>query len=368
MGVTYTVIGSGFSVLSEATVSFDSVLETPTGGSDCIYTGTGILTNSSGNFICTFPVPNISAGSYSVLGEDTATSTPTTAEMFTVTTAAIAVTPGQGPMGAAVTVSGTGFSVTSAVGLVFDGVTMASCTSGSLTAGGAGAFSCTFTVPSGTSGTTVTATDVSGQAATGTFTVTRLAITVSPTQGTVGTTVTVFGTGFSVSSLVELVFDGVTIGSCMGGSLTTGGTGAFACTFKMPSGTAGSTVTATDVGRQTATGSATVTTTSSSFPWFWVYVAIVLVAIAAVVLVALFARRTAPPASYGRNHDRALGRGTTFPHGRRSHRPLPAEAPEDVTPMRPAERRPRSPCLGRPRGRPTRMPLRPRSTRLVTRS
>ncbi len=133
---------------------------------------------------------------------------------------------------------------------------------------------------------------------------------------------------------MELVFDGVTIGSCMGGSLTTGGTGAFACTFKMPSGTAGSTVTATDVGRQTATGSATVTTTSSSFPWFWVYVAIVLVAIAAVVLVALFARRRRRPPVTVVTTIAPWDEGPPSPTDGGPTAPSPAEAPEDVTPMR----------------------------------
>ncbi|MCI4352978.1 MAG: hypothetical protein L3K14_06275, partial [Thermoplasmata archaeon] len=105
-------------------------------------------------------------------------------------TPAITVGPTQGPVNSTVAVSGAGFTVSSLVGLVFDGVTISSCTSGSLTTGGTGSFSCTFKVPSGTSGTTVTATDVSSLTAIGKFTVTTPKITVSPKQGPVGATVT----------------------------------------------------------------------------------------------------------------------------------------------------------------------------------
>ncbi len=89
---------------------------------------------------------------------------------FRQTAPLIAVAPGQGPVGATVTVSGTGFSVsTTLASLVFDSVSITSCTNGSLMTGGTGSFSCTFAVPNNTSGTAVVATDVGGQMATGTF-------------------------------------------------------------------------------------------------------------------------------------------------------------------------------------------------------
>jgi len=81
----------------------------------------------------------------------------------------ITVTPSQGPVGTTRTVAGTGFSDLSTVGLVFDGKTITRCTSGLLATSGAGAFSCTFKLPSGTSAATVTTTDVGGQKATATF-------------------------------------------------------------------------------------------------------------------------------------------------------------------------------------------------------
>ncbi|MGA8275610.1 MAG: hypothetical protein WB852_04875, partial [Thermoplasmata archaeon] len=50
------------------------------------------------------------------------TATASVTVTVTVTTPGISVSPGQAPVGATVRVSGTGFSVLSTVGLVFDGV------------------------------------------------------------------------------------------------------------------------------------------------------------------------------------------------------------------------------------------------------
>jgi len=86
VGTTYTVTGSGFkSGSGAATISFNGVLQTPTGGSDCAFTGTAITTDGSGGFVCTFTVPSLNAGPYSVVGEDTATSLQSAAQTYTIT-------------------------------------------------------------------------------------------------------------------------------------------------------------------------------------------------------------------------------------------------------------------------------------------
>jgi len=86
---------------------------------------------------------------------------------------------------------------------------------------------------------------------------------ISPETGPAGTTVTVMGHGFSVDTpLASLVFDGVTITSCLSGSLTTGSIapGGFSCTFLVPSVPPGTvSVTATDVGGTSAIVQFTVT-------------------------------------------------------------------------------------------------------------
>jgi hypothetical protein len=262
VGASFTVSGTGFSPSGAATVSFNGVHETPTGCTVGTFSGVTITTNDDGAFSCTFTVPSVAAGPYNVVGTDVPTSSTTPARTFTVTTPSITITPGQGPRGATVTVSGTGFSVSTALAsLVFDGVGVSSCSGGSLATGATGAFSCTFSVPPGTSGTTVLATDVGGRTASTAFTVTAPSILVAPGQGPVGATVTVTGNGFSVTSaLASLVFDGVAISSCTSGGLTTNATGGFTCTFAVPAATTGTAVIATDPGGTTASGAFTVTT------------------------------------------------------------------------------------------------------------
>ena len=356
---TFTVTATGFTVSSGATLAFGGLDQPPTACSQGTFSSTAITTNSGGGFICTFSVPSEPPANYAVVAEDTATLGHSNSVTFTVTSLVITVAPGQGPVGASVTVTGTGFSADSTVGLVFDSRTITSClNSGSLVADSSGGFTCPFKVPSGTSGTSVVATNLGGNTASGSFTVTPVGITVTPAQGPAGSSFTVVGSGFSVDSgatvafegvdlsptactagqssgtaitttatggfsctftvtstetpgsypvtgtdvatltttsgvtfkvtglaitiapgrgpvgatvdvsgtgfsvstpLSSLVFDGVSITNLVSGSLTTGSTGSFACTFDVPSGTSGTTVTATDVGGRFATGTFTVT-------------------------------------------------------------------------------------------------------------
>ena len=58
-GSGYTVTGSGFSVSSSATVSFNGVAQTPTGCTDGSFASTTITTDGTGGFVCTFNVPTI---------------------------------------------------------------------------------------------------------------------------------------------------------------------------------------------------------------------------------------------------------------------------------------------------------------------
>ena len=173
VGATYVVTGSGFLATSSATFSFAASPQTPSACSQGTFSGPTITTNASGGFVCTFMAPNQAAGSYALTGEDSVTQTVTESLMFTITTPLITVTPAQASPGTAVTVAGTGFSVaTTITSLLFDSVPVSTCASGSLTTSSSGTFTCTFSVPSGTSGTTVTVTDPGGESATTTFTTT----------------------------------------------------------------------------------------------------------------------------------------------------------------------------------------------------
>jgi hypothetical protein len=264
-GSTFTVTGVNFSVGSLANVTFAGTPLVPTGGSDCSFTAPNpnITTDASGGFNCTFAALAEPTGlAYSITAEDLSSASFSNSESFSETSPAISVVPGQGPKGAAVTVSGTGFSVSEALAsLEFDSVPISICSTGSLTTDSSGAFSCGLSVPAGTSGDSVVATDAGGATATGFFNVTTPALTVAPSQGPIGSSVVVKGTGFSVSTpLASLSFDSVTISSCSTGSLTTNGTGGFSCKFAVPPGTSGTTVRAYDAGGQSAVQSFTVTT------------------------------------------------------------------------------------------------------------
>jgi hypothetical protein len=264
VGAVYTVGGSGFNALSGAAVSFNGHRQSPAACSEGTPSGTTITTNVMGLFVCSFRVPSEKAGTYPIMAEETPNGAPTPDLLLTVTSPKISMTPDQGPAGAALTVSGAGFSVSHTVAnLDFYWATISSCTSGSLSANVSGAFSCTFAVPiGGSERVPVTARDVGGEGASKTFKLTTPKISVSPGQGPVGGTVTVVGTGFSVSTdLMALVFDSATIPSCTSGSLMAGATGSFSCTFPVPVVTTGTTtITAADAGGQSAMRAFKVTT------------------------------------------------------------------------------------------------------------
>jgi hypothetical protein len=85
-GSPYTVGGSGFSVSSPVTVSFNGVAQTPTSCGIGTFSGTTITTDSQGRFACNFDVPNVGAGSYNIMGSDVATgASAPSPNVFTVT-------------------------------------------------------------------------------------------------------------------------------------------------------------------------------------------------------------------------------------------------------------------------------------------
>jgi hypothetical protein len=279
-GSPYKVVGSGFSLSSSAMVEFDSTPQTPTSCSDGTFSGTTITTDSTGAFTCLFPVPSEGAATYHVVGEDTATGVTTATKAFTITVLGLSVSPIQGPVGSSPALTGTGFTVSGNVTVTFAGspLTFTSCSTGTLATGDrtivtstVGKFVCKFAVPSAASGAqTIHATDVSSKLTDSTtFTITNLALQVSLPSGTVGSSVTLTGTGFTEGGNVTVTFAGspLTFVSCTTGTLTAGTTiaaslaaGKFVCKFTVPSSSEGSqTIQALDVSSgQTATVSFTV--------------------------------------------------------------------------------------------------------------
>lgn len=119
-----------------------------------------------------------------------------------------------------------------------------------MVASATGTFNATITIPSNTPGGshTITVSDTTGKTATAAFNVlVSGTITLSPTSGTAGTSVTVSGSNFSPNSAITIRL-GTTTLSTAPSTVTTTSTGTFSVTVQIPiATTAGThTITATD--------------------------------------------------------------------------------------------------------------------------
>jgi hypothetical protein len=219
VGDTVTVSGSGFNAGS-VTIYFDTTN---------VRTATA---NASGAFSgATFTVPESYRGYHTVKGRDASGDSP--GVDFTVSQK-ITVTPASGGVGDTVSISGTGFTYSSSVTIYFDSTSMTSATTNS-----SGTFpSTSFAIPSSSRGShTIKARDDSGNYATAAFTVAHK-ITIAPTSGVSGTTVTVKGTGFSASQTITITYKDVAV-STTPASITTDANGSFTASFTVPAGLAG---------------------------------------------------------------------------------------------------------------------------------
>ena len=146
--------------------------------------------------------------------------------------------PSQGVVGSSVTASGSGFADDASVQIYWSAGT--ACTA---TTSDSGQYSCPFTVPAVSGAAyTFTAADGLGHLAIGTFTVTAPGLSLTPGQGPIESVLTVTGHGFAVdTTLTSLTFAGISVTSCLSGSLTTGtiAPGGFSCSFRVPAIPAG---------------------------------------------------------------------------------------------------------------------------------
>jgi hypothetical protein len=206
----------------------------------------------------------LSVGSTTNAAFNATTSNPTSS--FSTTSAAISITspsPAQGPPGTTVTVSGSGFPGSRTLSATFGGsaVTLSGTTS---TAAGGSFSGSTFTVPSGLSVSTAGAHPVVFQAGTWvspsqTFTITPT-VSLSPTTGHVGDTVTISGSGFAASSALTVKYDGTTQTTSPASPTTTSAGVVSSVTFTVPASVAGShTVSVTDASSNSASATFTVT-------------------------------------------------------------------------------------------------------------
>lgn len=252
-GDSVTVTGTGFGASKNINVTFNGVDVTPLALQ---------VSSATGNVSVVFTVPTIIYGPYNVVASDNATvSNVSPAVVFTVG-AAVTISPTSGPAGTIVTATGRGFTNTAGLTVT---ITIGVATAKNVTlikTLADGTFSGQFVVPSSlavqSTRYTVTASDgtISGSTsgATGGFRVTGTTeITLTPTSGQPGATITVVGVNFTAvaGTAVTLKFNVLTVGT-----FTTDVSGGFSGTFTVPSlPTTTYTVAATDANSLTASKS-----------------------------------------------------------------------------------------------------------------
>ena len=160
VGRSVIVSGSNFAASSLTTISYDGVTVRTT------------TTNPSGQIPSgvTFTVPTSAVGTHTIVATDASGDTATTS--YTITPS-ITLSRSSGPVGSVVSVTGQGFAASSQITLRFAGNVIATVPSVPQT-DNLGSFSCTFTIPSSSSGPPpkeVRATDASNNFATSSFTV-----------------------------------------------------------------------------------------------------------------------------------------------------------------------------------------------------
>jgi hypothetical protein len=247
-GTTVTVSGSGFAAGASGIVWFDIDDDNVV---DAGEPSVAVTASATGTFTATLTVPTVAAGTYNIKADVPSGGPVEASATFIVPTPSITISPTSGPPGTSITVTGSGFNV-GASGFVWfdidgDGVLDLGEPSVSVTASATGTFTATLTVPTvpfQAAGYNIRADVPSGGPveASATFLVTP-AISLSPTSGPPGTTVTVSGSGFAASVSGVVWFDSNNNGALDSGepsaSVTTGPLGTFTATLTVPTVAAG---------------------------------------------------------------------------------------------------------------------------------
>jgi len=230
VGTLVSVTGTGFNASDLVDVTFDTTLMM-----------NDVATDSTGSFSASFNVPASVAGDHTITATDTDDSSITASAIFTVDPK-ITIDISEGRIGTQVQVTGTGFAAANSISLTFDGINVTPILTPETD--DFGSFTATFSVspiPAGTH--TLTAIDEDGNEATAPFTVWDLTISIAPTNGPVGTTVTVTGDNATPEKTVTIRWDGVDVAYA-----TAGSDGTYSASFNVPPSVKGDhTVTAEDI-------------------------------------------------------------------------------------------------------------------------
>ncbi len=188
--------------------------------------------NYLGDLNCTFSVPGLLTGSYSVQSSDGLNTAPSV--MFVIGPPVLHLSASEGTVGSQLVASGSGFANYTAITLTFGVRSITSCSSGGLETGATGGFTCAFSVPPSTNGDhPVNATD-SYNLASETYRV-EAGLFFIPTNGSYGSSIRAVGTGFAAGVLTTFTWNS-TVTLC---SATSGPNGSAGCTFAVPNAPAG---------------------------------------------------------------------------------------------------------------------------------
>ena len=251
-GTKVTVNGNGFQSISNNPISImynGTVMNT---------IGQSLIADGNGNFEATFIIPSSASGVGTITANDnvdTASTDFSVVAKVVKNVANVTFSALNGPVGTAVTATGTGFVDGTAVAIKYD-----NSPAGTVTTNSAGNFTTTFTVPaSGAGGHQVSISD-QVSTITDTFNIVS-AINVNESSGTAGDSININGTGFITRHVITVNFDGDLVAST-----TADATGTFVATFKVPASRTGNhQITVTD-GTNTMTSAFSMNSTPLPVP------------------------------------------------------------------------------------------------------
>lgn len=223
VGDQFTVSGTGFRASSSVSIYFDGTVNVGSA-----------TTSSDGTFDnASAVVPATYRGNHTVTGRDASGTSP--GVTFQVLQN-VSVAPTSGGVGDRVTVSGTGFASNSDMTFSLDREAV----SGTTKTNASGSFTYNaFVIPPTERGNhTILAKDASGNSAGADFTIGQK-MTINPTTGSAGGTVTVTGSGFRGSKPIAIKYGDNAV-ETEPPQINTDSQGSFSATFKVPAGKAGS--------------------------------------------------------------------------------------------------------------------------------
>lgn len=225
IGTTVTVSGTGF-VAGEKTVAllFD--------GNPVL---SNIVVNPSGAWTANFTIPQVAGGDHIFDAQGATTKATAIGDLTFTVKASVAISKKSGASGSNITVSGAGFgSAEKNIKIFFDEEEAAS-----LAADQKGSFSVQITVPPLASGShAIKVSGSSTQLPEGSELSFKISagIEVSPSKGTIGSSVNLNGSGFAPNSVLRISYDDVDLNV---GRVTSDSTGSFNKSVTIPKSTSG---------------------------------------------------------------------------------------------------------------------------------